>query len=58
MLSKAQARMAEEEKETVFVISGRVWTVDRIEKSAKRNKWPTGTELPAGMSFPSVSTKT
>jgi hypothetical protein len=51
MLSKANARRVEEQKETIFVISGRVWTLESVEKRARRAGIQGGTEVQAGKSL-------
>lgn len=57
MLSKANARRVEEQKDTTFVIGGRVWTLDSVEKRAKRAGIQGGTEVQAGKSLPVSSSK-
>jgi hypothetical protein len=52
MLSKANARKVEKQKETVFVISGRVWTLESVEKRARRAGVHGGTGVHAGKSLP------
>jgi hypothetical protein len=38
MLAKANSRKHEKRKDTIFVLGGRVWTVDRIKKTTGRRK--------------------
>jgi hypothetical protein len=44
-MEKAVARNLEEEKDTIFVIAGREWTLERVEQRAKRSGWRRGTQL-------------
>ena len=36
MVAKGDKRKLEDKKETIFIIGGRVWTLDRIQKSVRR----------------------
>jgi len=52
MLSKANERRVEEQKETVFVIGGRVWTIESVEKRVRRAGIQGRTEVQTGKSIP------
>ena len=51
MLRKADKRKQQDGKETSFHFGDREWTVERIQKTAKRAKLPRNEAVIEGMSF-------